>query len=81
MSKVAVVYWSGTGNTEMMAQKVAEGAKALNNYPFSLRIYRMLSSSNGDDDIISSCRQRFPALSLRHCPLYSSMGPLPYGIS
>lgn len=24
MSKVAVVYWSGTGNTEMMAQKVAE---------------------------------------------------------
>lgn len=27
MSKVAVVYWSGTGNTEMMAAKVAEGAK------------------------------------------------------
>lgn len=28
MSKVAVVYWSGTGNTEAMAQKVLEGAKA-----------------------------------------------------
>lgn len=28
MSKVAVVYWSGTGNTEMMAGAVAEGAKA-----------------------------------------------------
>lgn len=28
MSKIAVVYWSGTGNTEMMAAKVAEGAKA-----------------------------------------------------
>ena len=27
MSKVAVVYWSGTGNTEQMAQQVAEGAK------------------------------------------------------
>lgn len=27
MSKVAVIYWSGTGNTEMMAQAVAEGAK------------------------------------------------------
>lgn len=27
MSKIAVVYWSGTGNTEAMAQKVAEGAK------------------------------------------------------
>lgn len=28
MSKVAVVYWSGTGNTEAMAVAVAEGAKA-----------------------------------------------------
>ena len=28
MSKVAVVYWSGPGNTEAMANKVAEGAKA-----------------------------------------------------
>ncbi len=28
MSKVAVVYWSGTGNTQMMANAVAEGAKA-----------------------------------------------------
>lgn len=26
MSKVAVVYWSGTGNTEAMAKAVAEGA-------------------------------------------------------
>lgn len=27
MSKIAVVYWSGTGNTEAMAQAVAEGAQ------------------------------------------------------
>ena len=27
MSKVAVVYWSGTGNTEAMASAVSEGAK------------------------------------------------------
>ena len=27
MSKVAVVFWSGSGNTEAMAQAVAEGAK------------------------------------------------------
>ena len=27
MSKVAVVYWSGTGNTEAMASAVAEGVK------------------------------------------------------
>jgi flavodoxin I len=28
MSKIAVVYWSGTGNTEAMATMVAAGAKA-----------------------------------------------------
>lgn len=28
MSKVAIVYWSGSGNTEAMAQAVEEGAKA-----------------------------------------------------
>ena len=28
MSKVAVVYWSGTGNTEAMANAVGEGASA-----------------------------------------------------
>ncbi|WP_026834788.1 flavodoxin [Eubacterium xylanophilum] len=28
MSKVAVVYWSGTGNTEAMANAVVDGAKA-----------------------------------------------------
>ncbi len=27
MSKVAVVYWSGTGNTEAMANEVAEGVR------------------------------------------------------
>ncbi|HAY96980.1 MAG TPA: flavodoxin [Ruminococcaceae bacterium] len=28
MSKIAVVYWSGTGNTEAMAAAVSEGAKS-----------------------------------------------------
>lgn len=28
MSKIAVVYWSGTGNTEQMANFAVEGAKA-----------------------------------------------------
>lgn len=28
MSKAAVIYWSGTGNTEAMANAVVEGAKA-----------------------------------------------------
>ena len=28
MSKIAVVFWSGTGNTEAMAEAVAKGAKS-----------------------------------------------------
>ena len=28
MSKIAVVYWSGTGHTEAMADAVADGAKS-----------------------------------------------------
>ena len=28
MSKIAVVFWSGTGNTEEMANAVLDGAKA-----------------------------------------------------
>ncbi len=28
MGKVLIVYWSGTGNTKMMAEAVADGAKA-----------------------------------------------------
>ncbi len=28
MSKVAVVYWSGSGNTEVMAKAIVDGAKA-----------------------------------------------------
>lgn len=27
MRKIAVIYWSGTGNTQMMAEAVTEGAK------------------------------------------------------
>ncbi len=28
MKKISVVYWSGTGNTKMMAEAIAEGARA-----------------------------------------------------
>ncbi len=28
MSKIAVIYWSGTGNTQALAEAVAEGAQA-----------------------------------------------------
>jgi len=30
MSKTAIIYWSGTGNTEAMARAVLEGAKEVN---------------------------------------------------
>ncbi|NMA04741.1 MAG: flavodoxin [Acholeplasmataceae bacterium] len=30
MAKVLIVYWSGTGNTEIMAEKIAEGLKSAN---------------------------------------------------
>ena len=29
MSKTAIVYWSGTGNTEALANKIYESAKSL----------------------------------------------------
>ena len=35
MSKIAVVYWSGTGNTERMAEAVTEGAKEAGAEAFS----------------------------------------------
>lgn len=31
MDKIAVIYWSGTGNTEAMANAIAEGIKAAGN--------------------------------------------------
>ena len=30
MSKTAIIFWSGTGNTEAMAAAISEGAKAVN---------------------------------------------------
>ena len=30
MNKTAIIYWSGTGNTEAMANAIAEGAKSVN---------------------------------------------------
>ena len=30
MQEVVVIYWSGTGNTEMMAEAIVEGAKDQN---------------------------------------------------
>ena len=49
MKKIAVLYWSGTGNTEIMAKKIAEGA--LNNKT----IVELMNIENASNkDIINS---------------------------
>ena len=42
MSKVAIVYWSGTGNTEAMASAVEAGAKELLESALRMRPDRIL---------------------------------------
>ena len=45
MSKVAIVYWSGTGNTEAMANYVAEGVKKAGVASIALLIYMAMISA------------------------------------
>ncbi len=45
MSKVAVIYWSGTGNTETMAHAIADGAKAAGAEVIVMNV----SETNADD--------------------------------
>ena len=53
MSKIAVVYWSGTGNTEAMASAVAEGAKAAGGDVTLFAATDFSSSMVGDFDAIA----------------------------
>ena len=48
MSKIAVVYWSGTGNTETMASAVAEGIKEKGGEA------DMMTSAKFDDSLLDS---------------------------
>ncbi len=48
MSKIAVVYWSGTGNTDLMANAVFEGVKAKGGEP------TLFTASEFDSSMISS---------------------------
>lgn len=41
MAQISIVYWSGTGNTELMAQKVAEGVREAGQESCSVWIWRM----------------------------------------
>lgn len=49
MKKIAVIYWSGTGNTEEMAKAIAEGAKNANTEVSLLSV-----DQASVDDIISA---------------------------
>ena len=53
MSKVAVVFWSGTGNTEAMAQAVAEGIQEKGAEAESISAADFGSSSVGEYDAIA----------------------------
>ena len=46
--KIAVVYWSGTGNTEMMAKAMAEGVRRIMKSDLALSVTG-LAGPDGDD--------------------------------
>ena len=54
MSKVAVVYWSGTGNTEAMANAVKAGA--------DLAAESVMANDAPDDDALAACKALGAAL-------------------
>ena len=53
MSKVAVVYWSGTGNTEAMAKAVEDGIKAAGSEAVVLTASEFDSSKVAEFDAIA----------------------------
>ena len=55
MSKVAVVFWSGTGNTEAMANKVADGAKAAGAEVACGE--GIITQETPDDDALAKCKE------------------------
>ena len=59
MSKVAVVYWSGTGNTQAMADAVQERCKAAG---AELVSESVISNDAPGDEETESCRKLGAAL-------------------
>ena len=57
MSKVAVVFWSGTGNTQTMADAVAAGAQGAN-----LAVDSVMANNEPDDDALEACKALGAAL-------------------
>ena len=59
MSKIAVVYWSGTGNTEAMANAIADGAR---NAGAELACDSVICQDAPDDEAEANCRSLGAAL-------------------
>lgn len=56
MSKTAIIYWSGTGNTEAMAISVAEGAKGVNPEAELFTVSEITADAAADyDTLILGC--------------------------
>lgn len=53
MAKIAVVYWSGTGNTEAMANAVADGAKGAGAEAFVIQCSNFKASDVANYDAIA----------------------------
>ena len=53
MSKVAVVYWSGTGNTQKMAEAIIKGAKDKGADAYLFETSEFNSSMMGDYDVVA----------------------------
>lgn len=59
MSKVAVVFWSGTGNTEAMAEAVAAGARGAGAV---LAVESVMANEAPDDEAVAACKALGAAL-------------------
>ncbi len=56
MSKTAIIYWSGTGNTEAMAQAVLDGAKEVNSETKLFNVSEITADeAAGYDTLILGC--------------------------
>lgn len=53
MSKVAVVYWSGTGNTETMAQEIAKGVESAGNTATVITVSDFSAAKVAEYDILA----------------------------
>ena len=63
MSKVAVVFWSGTGNTEAMADAVAAGARGKGAAAGAVLACDSVTCQNApDDSAAAACRAMGEAL-------------------